>query len=195
VYVSFILIDGDNIQIDQELIYQLWKDPARGTVPVGTALTPVFQEFNSPLLDYYYANKTANDELIAGPCGFQFIYLDNFKDTLLPQWCALNLRGRSQITDIRTAACGNLDWKMHESLHGNCGCRITTVICETRHDKILVVRRHAWLIEFNRPANQQLPLRNSERGELIKNLCQAHGQTLATNLLEVSRNLRSFVGS
>ncbi len=90
VYVSIILSDGDNLQIDQELLYNIWKDPARGAVPVGTGLSPVLQEINSPLLDYFYANKTTNDELIAGPNGFQFTYLNYYNATLLPQWCALN---------------------------------------------------------------------------------------------------------
>jgi hypothetical protein len=92
VYVSIILSDGDNLQFDQGSLYTGWKDPARGTVPVGTALAPVLQEINTPLLDWFYANKTANDELIAGPCGFQFIYLDDYKTSMLRQWCALNAK-------------------------------------------------------------------------------------------------------
>ena len=91
VYVSIILSDGDNLQFDQEPLYASWRnDPAPGSVRVGTALSPVLQEINSPLLDWYYANKTANDELIAGPNGFQFTYLNYYDSTLLPQWCALN---------------------------------------------------------------------------------------------------------
>ena len=48
-------------------LYASWKnDPARGSVPVATALSPVLQEINSPLLDWYYANQSTDDELIAG---------------------------------------------------------------------------------------------------------------------------------
>jgi hypothetical protein len=92
VYVAFVLSDGDNLQFDQSALYLHWKDPARGTVPVGTSLAPVLQEINTPLLDWYYAKKTPNDELIAGPCGFQFIYLDDFREDLLPAWCRLNAK-------------------------------------------------------------------------------------------------------
>ncbi|MCU0784165.1 MAG: autotransporter-associated beta strand repeat-containing protein, partial [Verrucomicrobia bacterium] len=93
VYVAFLLSDGDNLQFDQGDIYSIWKnDPARGTVPVGTSLAPILQEINTPLLDWYYTNKTANDELIAGPCGVQFIYLDDYNPALLPAWCAINAK-------------------------------------------------------------------------------------------------------
>ncbi len=93
VYVAILLSDGDNLQFDQGAIYSNWKnDPNRGTVPVGTSLAPVLQEIDTPLLDWYYANKTANDELIAGPCGVQFIYLDDYNPALLPQWCEINAK-------------------------------------------------------------------------------------------------------
>jgi autotransporter-associated beta strand protein len=93
VYVAFLLSDGDNLQFDQGDIYSIWKkDPARGTVPVGTSLSPVLQEINTPLLDWYYTNKTANDELVSGPCGFQFIYLGDYDSALLPEWCEINAK-------------------------------------------------------------------------------------------------------
>jgi autotransporter-associated beta strand protein len=92
VYVAILLSDGDNLQFDQGALYSNWKDPNRGTVPVGTSLAPVLQEINTPLLDWYYANKTANDELVAGPCGFQFIYLNDYDPALLPQWCEINAK-------------------------------------------------------------------------------------------------------
>ncbi|MGH7989921.1 MAG: hypothetical protein ACREDS_07030, partial [Limisphaerales bacterium] len=37
--MTFTWSNGDNIQFDQNAIYLLWKDPARGTVPVGTTLS------------------------------------------------------------------------------------------------------------------------------------------------------------
>lgn len=92
VYVAFVLSDGDNLQFDQGALYSHWKDPARGTVPVGTSLAPVLLEINSPLLDWYYEKKTDNDELIAGPCGVQFIYLNDFDAKLLPEWCKLSAK-------------------------------------------------------------------------------------------------------
>jgi GxGYxY sequence motif in domain of unknown function N-terminal/GxGYxYP putative glycoside hydrolase C-terminal domain len=90
VYVAFIWSDGDNLQFAQNGFYPLWKDPARGSVPVGTTLAPALQELNTPLLDWFYANMKGNDELVAGPCGVQFIYGRDFNASLFPAWCALN---------------------------------------------------------------------------------------------------------
>jgi len=90
IYVAINWSDGDNIQIDQIATYILWKDPARGSVPVGTTLSPTLQELNSPLMDWFYANLTTNDELLAGPSGVQFIYGRDFNDDLFPAWCKLN---------------------------------------------------------------------------------------------------------
>ncbi|HEY3762609.1 MAG TPA: GxGYxYP domain-containing protein [Verrucomicrobiae bacterium] len=90
VYVTITWSDGDNIQFDQNAIYQLWKDPARGSVPVGTTLSPSLQELDPKLLDWYYKKMTANDELMAGPSGVQFIYGNDFNDQLFPAWCATN---------------------------------------------------------------------------------------------------------
>jgi hypothetical protein len=90
VYVCFLWSDGDNIQFDQNGIYSVWKDPARGSIPVGTALNPGLQELNPVLIDYYYQNKKANDELISGPCGFQFIYTVFFNTSMYAGWLDLN---------------------------------------------------------------------------------------------------------
>ncbi|MDB5106573.1 MAG: hypothetical protein JWP91_4262 [Fibrobacteres bacterium] len=90
VYVCFLWSDGDNIQFDQNGIYAIWKDPARGTIPVGTPLNPGLQELNPPLMDFFYDNKKPNDELISGPCGFQFIYTVFFSPSMYPGWLDIN---------------------------------------------------------------------------------------------------------
>lgn len=89
VYALIIWSDGDNLQFDQNPLYELWQDPARGTIPVGTELAPALQELNTPLLNWYYARLTTNDELIAGPTGVQFIDVNEFNDQLFPGWCKL----------------------------------------------------------------------------------------------------------
>lgn len=48
VYVSLLWSDVDNLQFDQNMLYKAWKDPARGSIPVGTALSPALQELNTP---------------------------------------------------------------------------------------------------------------------------------------------------
>ncbi|HEY3915727.1 MAG TPA: GxGYxYP domain-containing protein, partial [Verrucomicrobiae bacterium] len=90
VYVALAWSDGDNLQFDQNAIWNLWHDPARGTIPVGTTMDTALQELNTPLLDWYYSNMTTNDELMGGPGGFQFIYVNEFNDQLFPAWCQLN---------------------------------------------------------------------------------------------------------
>ena len=89
IYASIMWSDGDNIQFDTGALYNFWHDPARGKIPVATSLSPTLQELNPPLLDWYYAKMTANDELIAGPAGVQFIYIRKFKESLFPAWCDL----------------------------------------------------------------------------------------------------------
>lgn len=89
VYVHIIWSDGDNIQFDQNPLYKLWQDPARGTIPVGTELAPALQELNTPLLDWYYSKLTTNDELVAGPTGCQFIFIRDYNESLFPAWCNL----------------------------------------------------------------------------------------------------------
>jgi hypothetical protein len=89
IYAHIVWSDGDNIQFDQIVLYKFWHDPARGTIPVATELSPSLQELNSPLLDWYYSKMTTNDELVAGPTGVQFISIDSFNDGLFPAWCRL----------------------------------------------------------------------------------------------------------
>ena len=90
IYASIMWSDGDNLEIDQNPLYKFWHDPARGSIPVATALSPTLQELNSPLLDWYYSQKTDNDELMAGPAGVQFIFMRDYNDNLFPEWCQLN---------------------------------------------------------------------------------------------------------
>jgi hypothetical protein len=92
VYVSLVWSDGDNIQFDQRDTYQLWKGAARGVVPVATSLSPVLQELDPCLLARYYALKSSKDELVAGPSGWTFMFLDDFKtdNNALLDWCRLN---------------------------------------------------------------------------------------------------------
>lgn len=89
IYAHIIWSDGDNLEMDQNPLYKFWHDPARGTIPVGTELAPALQELNSPLLDWYYSKMTTNDELVAGPTGSQYIFIEYFNEHLFPEWCRL----------------------------------------------------------------------------------------------------------
>jgi hypothetical protein len=89
IYAHIMWSDGDNIQFDQNPLYNFWHDSARGTIPVATELSPTLQELNSPLLDWYYSQMTTNDELVAGPTGVQYIFIRDYNDGLFPAWCRL----------------------------------------------------------------------------------------------------------
>lgn len=79
IYVAISLSDGDNVQFDQNSLYRIFKeDPQRGTVPLGVTLAAGLQELDPKLLEFYYKNATKNEELTAGPSGFQFIYGDDY---------------------------------------------------------------------------------------------------------------------
>lgn len=92
VYVAISLSDGDNLQFDQTALYRIFKeDQNRGKVPVGITMAAVLQEINPKLLEFYYKNATKNEELTAGPSGFQFIYGDYYeKSNKYSEWIALN---------------------------------------------------------------------------------------------------------
>ncbi len=93
IYVSIIFSDGDNLQFDQNALYLMWEnDSLRGTVPVGTTMAAGLQEINPFLLEWYYKHKSENDELVAGPSGYQFIYGRDYQKEGYESWLEKNRR-------------------------------------------------------------------------------------------------------
>lgn len=93
IYVSIVLSDGDNLQFGQNALYNLWsRDENRGSIPVGTTMAAGLQEINPFLLEWYYSRMTPNDELVAGPSGFQFIYGRDYDAGYYETWLDLNRR-------------------------------------------------------------------------------------------------------
>jgi hypothetical protein len=92
IYVSISLSDGDNVQFDQNSLYQIFKEgKRRGEVPVAVTMAAGLQELNPKLLEFYYKNLTQNDELTAGPSGFQFIYGDEYAQSgKYAEWIEMN---------------------------------------------------------------------------------------------------------
>jgi len=91
VYVSVVFSDGDNLQFDQNGLYEMWMtDKQRGTFPIGTTLAPGMQEINPFLMEWYYKHKTENDELVAGPSGYQFIYGRDYHESGYEEWLENN---------------------------------------------------------------------------------------------------------
>jgi len=114
IYVSVIISDGDNIQFDQNSLFTNWfNDPARGLIPVGTTLGAALADIDPMLFNWFYENKTSNDELLAGPSGFQFIYLDDYPDTYLNDWLALN-KNWMKYCGFKTACVWHATWNSNK---------------------------------------------------------------------------------
>ena len=110
IYVSITLSDGDNAQFAQGALFDAWRlDPARGRIPVGTTFAPAFQELASPIMDWFYAHRSSADELVAGPSGWQFIYLRNYAPDGLSRWLEFN---RAWLAEggMHTVHLWNGDW-------------------------------------------------------------------------------------
>lgn len=91
IYVSVVFSDGDNVQFDQNALYAIWTDDRdRGEFPVGTTLCAGLQELNPFLMEWYYRHMSDNDELLAGPSGYQFIYGRDYSEQGYGQWLEKN---------------------------------------------------------------------------------------------------------
>ena len=86
VYISFTMSEGDNLQYIQEHLLNLWRDPARGSVPIGWTISPVLVEAAPAMAAYYAGTATLNDELIAGPGGAGYIFPSFWPAAQLPEF-------------------------------------------------------------------------------------------------------------
>ena len=84
IYLSFTLSEGDNLQYMQERMLHLWKDAARGSVPIGWAIAPLLVEAAPSMTDYYVRTATANDEFVAGPSGAGYMFPSRWPTAQLP---------------------------------------------------------------------------------------------------------------
>ena len=99
VYVSFTISDGDNLQYSQHRMKNIWRDSARGTLPIGWTISPSILHAAPRLAAYYLQSATPNDEFIAGPSGAGYIFpshwpaehLDTFLQTTGKQMQAMNM--------------------------------------------------------------------------------------------------------
>ncbi|GAC1303886.1 MAG: GxGYxYP family putative glycoside hydrolase [Ktedonobacteraceae bacterium] len=86
IYLSFTLSEGDNLQYIQEFLIKLWRDPARGSVPIGWTISPALVEAAPAMAAYYTNTATPNDELIAAPSGAGYIFPSFWPAAQLPQF-------------------------------------------------------------------------------------------------------------
>ncbi len=90
VYVALHWSDGDNIQFNHNGTLDIWRQEARGQVPVSMTLSPALMEIAPFILQYYYDNRTENDEFIGGPSGVQYIQEPYYKPQDYESWCVMN---------------------------------------------------------------------------------------------------------
>ncbi|WP_069801949.1 GxGYxYP domain-containing protein [Thermogemmatispora onikobensis] len=84
VYLSLTISDGDNLQYTQHRLLHLWRDPARGRLPLGWTIAPALLEAAPALAAYYLETASPQDELIAGPSGAAYIFPSRWPATQLP---------------------------------------------------------------------------------------------------------------
>ncbi len=84
VYVSFTISDGDNLQYSQHRMLRLWRDSARGSLPIGWTISPVLPQAAPAMAAYYARTATPNDELIAGPSGAGYMFPSRWPAEHLP---------------------------------------------------------------------------------------------------------------
>ncbi len=88
-YVSFTISDGDNLQYDQHRMAALWRDPVRGSFPIGWTISPSLVQTAPSLAAYYISTASPNDELIAGPSGAGYMYPSQWPQAQLPAFLKL----------------------------------------------------------------------------------------------------------
>ena len=84
VYLSFTVSDGDNLQYIQHRMLRLWRDPARGSFPLGWTFSPLMAEAAPAMSAYYLDTATPNDELVAGPSGAGYMFPSYWPADKLP---------------------------------------------------------------------------------------------------------------
>jgi hypothetical protein len=74
IYLSFTISDGDNLQYMQHRMLRLWRDRARGSLPIGWTFSPLLLHTAPAMAAYYLRTATDHDELIAGPSGAGYMF-------------------------------------------------------------------------------------------------------------------------
>ena len=79
IYVSYIMSDGDNLPVLSVFNFPpLWKDPLRGTFPIGWSASPASIMLMPDIVDYYYSTSTSNDLWLGAVSGIGYTYPDSY---------------------------------------------------------------------------------------------------------------------
>ena len=108
IYVTFILVEGDNIQYNQHRMRMMWDDPTRGQIPLGWSISVLLRDIAPAMLSYYQQTQTPNDLLVAGPSGAGYTYPVMWPSSTLPAY--MRQSGKyMQSTGMRTLFAYNRD--------------------------------------------------------------------------------------
>ncbi len=79
VYLTWLMSDGDNLPVlSRGNFPQLWRDPARGRVPIAWSLSPCAALLIPAVVDYYYESASANDAFVGAVSGVGYTYPDDY---------------------------------------------------------------------------------------------------------------------
>jgi hypothetical protein len=108
IYLTLIMVEGDNIQYNQHRMRQMWDDPTRGQVPLGWSVSVLLRDIAPAMLSYYQETQTPNDLLVAGPSGAGYTYPAVWPSSTLPHY--MKRSGEyMQSTGMRTLFAYNRD--------------------------------------------------------------------------------------
>lgn len=74
IYLTLIMVEGDNAQYNQHRMRDMWDDAGRGAVPLNWSISVLLYDLGPAILGYYQRTATANDLLMAGPSGAGYTY-------------------------------------------------------------------------------------------------------------------------
>jgi hypothetical protein len=80
-YVCFLLSDGDNVGTDETVLRTLhWNESARGSIAVGTSMSPWLRVLEPTVYAYYVKTMTPADSFVASPSGGGYAYPSQMPD-------------------------------------------------------------------------------------------------------------------
>nr|BBH95445.1 hypothetical protein KTA_36440 [Thermogemmatispora argillosa] len=126
VYLAMTISDGDNLQYTQHRMLHLWRDPARGRLPLGWTIAPALVEAAPALASYYLETASSQDELIAGPSGAAYIFPSRWPAAQLPLFLEHSQRLLAGM-GLSLVQVLDGDWRQRLGLPLPTGMRMTSV--------------------------------------------------------------------
>lgn len=85
VYISYIVSDGDNLQVYQQHSFpDMWASKDRGTIPVGWSLSPSAAKLVPDIADWFYRAASPKDEFVGAVSGVGYTYPDDYAERYQP---------------------------------------------------------------------------------------------------------------